>query len=207
MQISRTFSSSSSGKLLSAVGPMMVYAIGIGLNMIEAFYVIIRLRGNVRPTSKMPSDKHESATSELSVAPMTASSVFSEETDPDTVSASPSYVGDVVDDLNHLVQVIDNDKRTVPLLERPRLWSCNCCPCSCNPVSCHRCKPTNRECRCIKIVSVIGEFICDYVRTLTRRRHGNRRLCLLVVLALTAVEALSLQSACTYVRCDPLVST
>jgi len=196
MQISRTISAALSGNLLSAVGPTSVYAIGIGLNICEAMYIIMRLNNNIksRENNEMPSAKHQSTTSELVVTTSSTESVVVEDTNLDTVSGSLSDI--------HPVLVANSNgeepKQTVGLMARFRLWLASCCSRkrSCNPVCRRRSKSSQDVSRCTKLLSIIGEFVCDYVHTVTRRRRGNKRLYLIVVLLLTVVESLSLQSAC-----------
>jgi MFS family permease len=188
MQASRTASSSSSGKILSAVGPEMVFVIGIILNVAEALYVAIRLR-NIVPVATAPA------------VPVIAT--MTTKFDDDGGAPPVTTTGGEVSQENSMVPIdLEDDVDE----ETPNVRLAVCCDACC--LCCKTdegCLPSGRRrasgvapCRVSDVMRVICEYFRDYVQTLIRPRRNNCRLYLIVVVVFTAVESLSLQSVCLY---------
>jgi MFS family permease len=184
MQVSRTVSASSSGKILSAVGPEMVFVIGILLNVTEALYVAIRLQ-NIVPVVTTPA------------VPVPATMTTNFDNDGDE---PPMTAGGDANSENSLAPIditSDIDERGSCNVQ---MSVCSCCRAideSCF-ASCRQRVSAVTPCRISDITRVVCEYFRDYVTTLTRRRHDNCRLYLIVVVVFTGVESLSLQSVCLY---------
>lgn len=178
MQIGRTTSSAVSGNLLSAVGATTVFAIGIGLNVVEILYVVIRLKDNPK-VSTIGSE-----------APLPVSALTLND---DEYTGSTSFMstddGDTKDGEMRTDRAETNGQKM------------KCCTGLCNDVDfhtvCHRRGQLVCSWRHLSDVGrIIGQYFYDYVRTVVKRRHGNRRLYLIILVIFTGVESLVFYSVC-----------